>query len=271
MKRVLLALLLVTLSVARAAGPFHYFLQAGAFASEQDALAQAAKLKANSIPAVISTREQSGRTTYRVRIGPFRDELVATSVKSRLEAIGFDAAILRVEGKPGTAAFLDNTIGQSNTATPARQAAQPSAQQAQCRSSTIGSEMSAAQPIPLGSPGSWVTWNRNGRDFTGRTFSLTGYGPESCTQDKAASEGMRYCRETPGSNCVGLGGCPLAQLYTGIARPSDWGWVWIACSSNFEDARNAAKRLCEIKSGCPCTAEATTATFDRPQPFCSGR
>lgn len=146
MKQVLLALLLVILSAPAAADPFHYFIQVGAFRTEQDAVNQVAKLKeANNIPAVVSTREQGGRTIYRVRIGPFRDKSVSDSVKSQLEAIGLETALVRVEGQPNNATFLDNTIGRSSLG----------AQPAPPPSTRTQPPFSAAAPVPLESPGSW--------------------------------------------------------------------------------------------------------------------
>ena len=48
-----------------------YFAQAGAFTRADDAEAQRAKLALLGLDAKLSEREQSGRTVYRVRVGPF--------------------------------------------------------------------------------------------------------------------------------------------------------------------------------------------------------
>ena len=54
-----------------AADPFIYFVQAGAFARPEDAEQQRARLAMMGFEAKVTEREQSGRTVYRVRIGPF--------------------------------------------------------------------------------------------------------------------------------------------------------------------------------------------------------
>lgn len=271
MKTLVMGMIFAIFGASALAAEVHYFVQAGAFSKEQEALDRAAKVKADNLPATVTTREVGGRTVYRVRIGPIRDKAVSDGVVSRLEAAGIQAALVLVEGKPTGTGFIDNQIAKSPNDSKSKSSghAKQVAPDGQCRPAKLGSEMSAAQPVPLGSPGSWIAWNRNGRDFTARTFTLGGYGPGTCTQDKAAAQTLQMCRETANSSCVSLGGCPLNQIYTGIAVPKDWGWVWIACSNNFDEARSAAKRLCEIKSGCPCTVEGTTAVHDRPIQLCS--
>ncbi|RPE66783.1 cell division protein FtsN [Tibeticola sediminis] len=80
-----------------AAEPFSYFVQAGAFRSAEEAEAQRAKLGLQGIEAKVSEREQAGRTVYRVRVGPFDTRDAAERLKQRLDAGGFDAAIVRVQ------------------------------------------------------------------------------------------------------------------------------------------------------------------------------
>jgi cell division protein FtsN len=77
--------------------PFNYFVQAGAFARAEDAEQQRAKLAMLGFAAKISEREQSGRTMYRVRVGPFDDQEQADAAKNRMQGSGVDAALVRVE------------------------------------------------------------------------------------------------------------------------------------------------------------------------------
>lgn len=82
---------------ATASDPFTYFVQAGAFKSAADADAQKAKLSMMGIEAKVSEREQAGRAIFRVRSGPFDDKEQAEKIKSRLDASGMDAALVRVQ------------------------------------------------------------------------------------------------------------------------------------------------------------------------------
>lgn len=79
------------------ADPFLYFVQAGAFRTAQDAEAQRAKLSLMGLEARVTEREQSGRQVFRVRIGPFDRKDDAEHSKSRLDASGFDTALVRVQ------------------------------------------------------------------------------------------------------------------------------------------------------------------------------
>jgi cell division protein FtsN len=74
-----------------------YFAQAGAYTRTEDADAQRAKLALQGFDAKISEREQSGRTVYRVRIGPFRARADAEQAVEQLKALGVDAALVRVQ------------------------------------------------------------------------------------------------------------------------------------------------------------------------------
>ena len=76
---------------------FTYFVQAGAFKSAADADAQKAKLSMMGIEAKVSEREQSGRSIFRVRSGPFDSKDQAEKIKARLDASGLDAALVRVQ------------------------------------------------------------------------------------------------------------------------------------------------------------------------------
>lgn len=88
------------LAAARAGSgtdPFLYFVQAGAFRTAEDAEAQRAKLSLMGIEAKVSEREQSGRQVYRVRVGPFSNRDDADRNKEKLDAGGFDTALVRVQ------------------------------------------------------------------------------------------------------------------------------------------------------------------------------
>lgn len=79
------------------ADPFIYFVQAGAFRSAEDAEAQRAKLAILGIEALVSEREQAGRTVYRVRVGPFNQKALADLTREQLEVNGAEAALVRVQ------------------------------------------------------------------------------------------------------------------------------------------------------------------------------
>ena len=79
------------------ADPFIYFVQAGAFRVAEDAEAQRAKLAMLGIEALVSEREQAGRTVYRVRVGPFNQKALADLTREQLEVNGTEAALVRVQ------------------------------------------------------------------------------------------------------------------------------------------------------------------------------
>ena len=79
------------------ADPFNYFIQTGAFRTEDDAQAQRAKLALGGMDAKITEREQSGRMVYRVRVGPFEKRDDADKVKDKLEAGGYETIIVRIQ------------------------------------------------------------------------------------------------------------------------------------------------------------------------------
>ena len=81
---------------ASSSDPFDYFVQAGAFRTQQDADAQRAKLAMLGWEARVSEREQSGRTVFRVRIGPFGKRDDAEGLKQKLDGAGVDSALVRV-------------------------------------------------------------------------------------------------------------------------------------------------------------------------------
>jgi cell division protein FtsN len=80
-----------------AVDPFEYFVQAGAFRTPEDAEAQRAKLAMMGLEARVTEREQSGRTVFRVRMGPFNKKDDAERTKERLDNIGTETALVRVQ------------------------------------------------------------------------------------------------------------------------------------------------------------------------------
>lgn len=77
--------------------PFLYFVQAGAYARNEDAEQQRAKLAILGIESKLTEREQGGRTVYRVRVGPFDKKDEADAAKDRLANAGVDSALVRVQ------------------------------------------------------------------------------------------------------------------------------------------------------------------------------
>lgn len=79
------------------AEPFNYFVQVGAFRTAEDAESQRAKLSLAGIETKISEREQAGRTVFRVRSGPYDNREQADKAKTRLDSLGIDTALVRVQ------------------------------------------------------------------------------------------------------------------------------------------------------------------------------
>jgi cell division protein FtsN len=76
--------------------PFIYFVQAGAYRSNEEAQAQRAKTAMLGLDTKVSERDQGGRTVYRVRVGPM-DKTEAERVRAKLEAAHIDSAMVRVQ------------------------------------------------------------------------------------------------------------------------------------------------------------------------------
>ncbi|MBI3156249.1 MAG: SPOR domain-containing protein, partial [Burkholderiales bacterium] len=83
-------------STAPAGDPFLYFVQVGAYTRSADAEAQRAALAMQGLSAQVSSRDQSGRTVYRVRLGPFERQAEADTVQSQVQGLGFDGRMVRV-------------------------------------------------------------------------------------------------------------------------------------------------------------------------------
>ncbi len=77
--------------------PFSYYVQAGAFRSNDEAESQRAKLVMQGYDPRISDKEQSGKTVYRVRIGPLSVKEEAEKIQLKLATSKIEAAIVRVQ------------------------------------------------------------------------------------------------------------------------------------------------------------------------------
>lgn len=87
----------VARSTKPGADPFTYFVQVGAFARPEEAEQQRARVGMMGMTAKVSEREQSGRTVYRVRLGPYERKDEADAAQERLAGNGVEAALVRVE------------------------------------------------------------------------------------------------------------------------------------------------------------------------------
>ena len=77
--------------------PFSYFIQAGAFRTPEDAEQQRARLSLMGFQTKVTEREQSGRTVYRVRLGPFDKKDDADKAKEKLDDQSIETALVRVQ------------------------------------------------------------------------------------------------------------------------------------------------------------------------------
>ncbi|MFN5348337.1 MAG: SPOR domain-containing protein [Polaromonas sp.] len=84
-------------SATPGADPFNYFIQVGAFRTPEDAEQQRAKLSLMGFQAKVTEREQSGRTVYRVRLGPFDRKDEADKAKEKLDGNSVETALVRVQ------------------------------------------------------------------------------------------------------------------------------------------------------------------------------
>ena len=84
-------------AAATGADPFNYFVQVGAFRTPEDAEQQRAKISLMGLEARVTEREQSGRTVFRVRLGPFDKKDDAEKAKERLDASGVETALVRAQ------------------------------------------------------------------------------------------------------------------------------------------------------------------------------
>lgn len=77
--------------------PFDYYVQAGAYRTNEDAETQKAKLAMMGWEARVTEREQAGRTVFRVRVGPFSKRDDAERIKEKLDNAGLDTTMVRVQ------------------------------------------------------------------------------------------------------------------------------------------------------------------------------
>ena len=77
--------------------PFTYFVQVGAYRTAGDAESQRARLSLGGVEARVSEREQNGRTVFRVRVGPFDKRDDAELTKEKLDGLGIETALVRVQ------------------------------------------------------------------------------------------------------------------------------------------------------------------------------
>jgi cell division protein FtsN len=84
-------------TAAAGGDPYVYFVQAGAYTRSEDAEGQRAKLAMQGFSAKIYEREQSGRTVYRVRLGPLDSRDEAEGLQRKLESGGMEANLVRVQ------------------------------------------------------------------------------------------------------------------------------------------------------------------------------
>jgi len=84
-------------AAAAAADPNIYFVQAGAYLKVEDAEQQRARLALLGFSAKVMEREQSGRTVFRVRLGPMDNRDEAEGQQRKIEAAGIEANLVSVK------------------------------------------------------------------------------------------------------------------------------------------------------------------------------
>lgn len=82
---------------AASAAAAQFYVQAGAYSTADDAEAQRARLAMQGHQAKVMAREQSGRTVYRVRLGPFDSREGADDLRDKLGTAGVESTLVRVE------------------------------------------------------------------------------------------------------------------------------------------------------------------------------
>lgn len=83
-------------SIASASQGPEYWLQTGAFRSQDDAQRQKANLAMQGLEALISEREVEGSVLWRVRVGPFKAQEEVTQTRSRLQSAGITSTVIRI-------------------------------------------------------------------------------------------------------------------------------------------------------------------------------
>jgi cell division protein FtsN len=77
--------------------PFEYYVQAGAFRTHDEADTQKAKLALGGFDAQVSEREQSGKSVFRVRLGPLVSKDDAEKLQQKLVSQKVESVIIRVQ------------------------------------------------------------------------------------------------------------------------------------------------------------------------------
>lgn len=77
--------------------PFTYYVQVGAYRTDEDAQAQRVKLSLAGFETQVSKREQSGKPVFRVRMGPFQTRDEANKAKESLNANSVETVMVRVQ------------------------------------------------------------------------------------------------------------------------------------------------------------------------------
>lgn len=77
--------------------PFNYFVQAGAFRTHEEADTQKGKLALSGFDAVVSERDQGGKSVFRVRLGPFASKDEAEKIQQKLSGNKVDSVVIRVQ------------------------------------------------------------------------------------------------------------------------------------------------------------------------------
>ena len=77
--------------------PFNYFVQAGAFRSHEEADVQKAKLALSGFDAVVSERDQGGKSVFRVRLGPLATKDEAEKIQQKLSGTKVESVVIRVQ------------------------------------------------------------------------------------------------------------------------------------------------------------------------------
>ncbi len=87
----------VVMPKPQASEPFEYFVQAGAFRTHDEADTQKAKLAMGGFDAQVSEREQSGKSVFRVRLGPLVSKDDAEKLQQKLVSQKVESVIIRVQ------------------------------------------------------------------------------------------------------------------------------------------------------------------------------
>jgi cell division protein FtsN len=74
-----------------------FYVQVGAFRTPDDAERHRAKLALKGVDAKITERELSGRPVYRARVGPFDKLEDAETAKDKMDKLGIETALVKVQ------------------------------------------------------------------------------------------------------------------------------------------------------------------------------